>query len=251
MNRHRRIGHGPGVRDVVHVLAVVVLACAVRLSWAADNVVPLASAGTRAISDVSVGKMQVARYETVEITFRMEGRWQNPFDPEEVRVDAIFTAPDGSQITVPGFFYQGYRRTVSNGRESYERVGEPCWKVRFAPSQMGKHACVLKAKNGGREIAAEVPAFACTTASAGHGYLRISRNNPLYFEFEDGTPFCAVAMDKALGPVFQYERVYDRFAGVGGNFKRLFLTHSNFNIMERVVGIGRPDKGDGKLNLDS
>jgi hypothetical protein len=250
MNRHRRIGHGPGVRDVVHVLAVVVLACAVRLSWAADNVVPLASAGTRAISDVSVGKMQVARYETVEITFRMEGRWQNPFDPEEVRVDAIFTAPDGSQITVPGFFYQGYRRTVSNGRESYERVGEPCWKVRFAPSQMGKHACVLKAKNGGREIAAEVPAFACTTASAGHGYLRISRNNPLYFEFEDGTPFCAVAMDKALGPVFQYERVYDRFAGVGGNFNRLFLTHSNFNIMERVVGIGRPDKGVGKLNLD-
>ncbi len=229
---------------------VVACACVPKPSGAADNVVPLASSGTLAISDVSVSKTQGAPYETMEITFRMEGQWQNPFDPEEIRVDGVFTAPDGAQITVPGFFYQEYRRTVSNGRESYQRVGEPGWKVRFAPAQAGTYACVLKAKNGGREIAADTPAFACTTASARHGYLRISRHNPLYFEFEDGTPFCAVAMDKALGPVFQYERVYDRFAGVGGNFNRLFLTHGNFNIMERVVGIRRPDKGVGKLNLE-
>jgi hypothetical protein len=219
-------------------------------SWAADDVVPLASSGTLAISDVSISKAQVARYETVEITFRMEGQWRNPFDPQEVRVDGVFTAPDGAQATVPGFFYQEYRRTVSNGRESYQRVGETCWKARFAPPRMGEYTCVLKAKNREREISVEAPAFTCTAASAGHGYLRISRYNPLYFEFEDGTPFCAVAMDKALGSVFQYERIYDRFAGVGGNFNRLFLTHSNFNIMERVVGAGRPDKGVGKLNLE-
>ncbi len=250
MNLHRRRGRAPGVRDVVHVLALAVLTCVLRPAWAADDVVPLASSGTLGISDVSVGKTQVARCETVEVTFRMEGHWQNPFDPEEVRVDAVFTGPDGAQTTVPGFFYQEYRRTVSNGRESYQRTGEPCWKVRFAPSQTGKYTCVLKAKNGGREITAEAPALACTSASAGHGYLRISRHNPLYFEFEDGTPFCAVAMDKALGPVFQYEQRYSRFAGAGGNFNRLFLTHSNFNIMERVVGAGRPDKGVGKLNLE-
>jgi hypothetical protein len=224
--------------------------CVPGPSRAADNVVPLASSGTLAISEMSVSKTKAARYETVEITFRMVGQWQNPFAPEEVRVDAVFTTPDGAQTTIPAFFYQEYRRTVSNRRESYERVGEPCWKVRFAPSQTGRYTCVLKAKNAGREIAAEGPAFTCTAAGAGHGYLRISRHNPLYFEFEDGTPFCAVAMDKALGPVFRYERIYDRFAGAGGNFNRLFLTHSNFNTMERVVGAGRPDKGVGKLNLE-
>jgi hypothetical protein len=250
MNRYQGTVCVSHVRPVVQGLAVAVLACLLGPAWAADNVVPLASSGTLAISDMSVSKTQVARYETVEITFRMEGQWQNPFDPEEVRVDAVFTAPDGSQAMVPVFFYQEYRRTVSNGRESYQREGEPCWKARFTPYQRGKYTCVLKAKNAGREIAAEAPAFVCTAASAGHGYLRISRNNPLYFEFEDGTPFCAVAMDKALGPVVQYQRVYDRFAGVGGNFNRLFLTHSNFNIMERVVATGRPDKGVGKLNLE-
>ncbi len=250
MSQHLRIVRVFCIRTVVLGLVLMVLACVAVPSRAADNTVPLASSGTLAISHVTVSKTEVARDETVEITFRMQGQWQNPFDPEEVRVDAVFTTPDGAQITVPGFFYQEYHRTVSNGRESYQRTGEPCWKVRFTPSHAGKYACVLRAKNGGGQITAEAPAFACTSTSAGHGYLRISRNNPLYFEFEDGTPFCAVAMDKALGPVFQYERVYDRFAGAGGNFNRLFLTHSNFNIMERMVGAGRPDKGVGKLNLE-
>jgi hypothetical protein len=108
----------------------------------------------------------------------------------------------------------------------------------------------LKAKNRGQEITTEAPVFACTSAIAGHGYLRISRTNPFYFEFDDGAPFCAVAMDKALGSVFKFERVYNRFAAVGGNFNRLFLTHGNFNIAERLVATGRPDKGVGKLNLE-
>jgi hypothetical protein len=250
MSQHSRTIHVSFVRTIVLGLALMVLACAAVPSRAADNVVLLASSGTLAISDVAVSATQVARYETMEITFRMQGQWQNPFDPDEVRVDAVVTAPDGARMTVPGFFYQEYRSTVSNGRESHQRTGEPCWKVRFAPAQTGKYACVLKAKNEGREIAAEVPAFTCTSASAGHGYLRISRDNPLYFEFEDGTPFCAVAMDKALGSISQYERIYDRFAGAGGNFNRLFLTHSNFNIIERLVGAERPDKGVGKLNLE-
>ncbi|MBM4025979.1 MAG: DUF5060 domain-containing protein [Planctomycetes bacterium] len=229
---------------------LAVLVGVVCPAWAADDVVPLASSGTLAITEVTVNKTEVARYETVEITFRMAGQWQNPFDPEEVRVDAVFTGPEGAQTTVPGFFYQEYRRTVAGGRESYQRSGMPCWKVRFAPPQAGRYTCVLKAKNGERESVAEAPAFVCTTASTGRGFLRISRNNPLYFEFDDGTPFCAVAMDKAIGPVFLYERMYGRFTEAGGNFNRLFLTNGSFNIMERVVAADRPDKGVGKLNLE-
>ncbi|MCU0917330.1 MAG: DUF5060 domain-containing protein [Planctomycetes bacterium] len=250
MNGYRSMIRVSCVRRAVYGLAVAILACGPRPCQAADEVVPLASSGPLTISEVSIRKTQVARRQTVEITFRMEGQWQNPFDPNDVRVDAVFTAPDGTQTTVAGFFYQEYRRTVAGERESYERAGVPCWKVRFAPAQAGEYTCVLKANDGHGQIEAPGPAFACTTAPAGHGYLRISRNNPLYFEFEDGTPFCAVAMDKALGRVFQFEQIYRRFAGAGGNFNRLFLTHGNFNIMERVAAAGRPDKGVGKLNLE-
>ena len=250
MNRHRRSVGLYCEFGLVPIRVVIILACAVGPSPAADDIVPLASSGTLAISDVSVIKTQVARYETVEITFRMEGQWQNPFDPDEVRVDAIFTGADGTCVSVPSFFYQEYRRTVADGRESYHAVGAPCWKARFAPWQAGRYTCELTAKNGGREITAEAPAFDCTPAGDHHGYLRISPHNPRYFEFDDGTPFCAVAMDKALGTVSKFEHVYQRFSEAGGNFNRLFLTHGNLNIMERVVDSARPDKGVGKLNLE-
>ncbi|HUT87986.1 MAG TPA: DUF5060 domain-containing protein [Thermoguttaceae bacterium] len=211
---------------------------------------PLASSRTLAISDVSVSKTPVAPYETVEITFQMEGQWQNPFDPDEVRVDAVFTGADGRLARVPGFYYQEYGGTVLDGRESYYPVGVPGWKVRFSPPQTGSYSCVLTAKNGERAATATAPGFVCISSGASHGYLRISPHNPLYFEFDDGTPFCAVAMDKAIGPVFQYEHMYQRFDEAGGNFNRLFLTHGNFNIMERLVDPARPDKGVGKLNLE-
>jgi len=231
-------------------LIAILFASELRPAPAADNVVALASTGTLAISNVALSKSQVPRFETVEYTFRMTGQWENPFDPDEVRVDAVITGEDGTRTVVPGFFYQGYRRSDADGRESYQPVGDPCWKVRFAPPKPGRYSCELTAKSGDKKISAEAPAFVCITAGDGHGYLRISPHNSLYFEFDDGTPFCAVAMDKALGTVSQFQHTYKRFAGSGGNFNRLFLTHGNLNVMERVVSTTRPDKGVGKLNLE-
>jgi hypothetical protein len=250
MNLYRRRVILFCVLGVLPSLVVIILASELRPSLAADDIVPLASAGRLAISDVTASKTQVDRFETVEITFRMDGHWENPFDPNEVRVDAIFTGPDGARAVVPGFFYQEYRRFVSDGRESYQAISSPCWKVRFAPGQPGQYTCELVARNGGQETTAEASTFVCTPAGGSHGYLRISAHNPLYFELDDGTPFCAVAMDKALGTVSQFESVYRRFSEAGGNFNRLFLTHGNLNIMERAVDSGRPDKGVGKLNLE-
>lgn len=146
----------------------------------------------------------------------------------------MITGEDAARTVVPGFFYQEYWLSAPDGRESYHPVGDPCWKVRFAPPKPGRYSCELTAKNGNNEIIAEAPTFVCTAAGDGHGYLRISHHNSLYFEFDDGTPFCAVAMDKALGTVSQFEHVYRRFSAAGGNFNRLFLTHGNLNIMERI-----------------
>ena len=227
-----------------------VLTCVVSPLLAADDVVAPASSGALAISEVALSKSQVPCFETVEFTFRMAGQWENPFDPEQVRVDAVITGEDGARTVVPGFFYQAYRLSAAHGRESYLLVGDPCWKVRFAPPKPGRYSCVLTAKCGDKEIRAEAPAFVSIAAGDGHGYLRISPRNSLYFEFDDGTPFCAVAMDKALGTVSQFQHIYKRFAESGGNFNRLFLTHGNLNIMERVVDSTRPDKGVGKMNLE-
>jgi hypothetical protein len=217
----------------------------------ANACVVLASDSPIGISDVVVNLTTVARYDKFEITFQVGGVWENPYNPDEVQVDAVFSGPQGEQYRIPAFYYQEYRKSVSNGRESYSQVGAPCWKVRFAPPETGSYQYSLIVVNKGQTFRSEARSFTCTSNSNTHGYLRISSRNPLYFEYEDGTPYFAVAMDKASGNISQFEHLYENFSRAGGNFNRLFLTHGTFNISERMYRPLRADQGVGKLNLDN
>lgn len=49
----------------------ILFASGLRPAPAADNVVALASSGTLAISDVTLSRSRVPRFETVEFTFRI------------------------------------------------------------------------------------------------------------------------------------------------------------------------------------
>lgn len=47
------------------------------------------------ISHVCVNRQEVLRYDKFEITFDLQGHWDDPFDPEQVKVDGEFTSPSG------------------------------------------------------------------------------------------------------------------------------------------------------------
>lgn len=209
------------------------------------DLVDLVSYGSLKMGEPVVNTDQVGLYEKYEVTFTLDGKWDNPFDPDQVSVDARFRTPDGSVLTMPGFFFQDYRRNAS-GR--LEKVGDPVWKVRFAPEQPGDYSCQIIARNGGEEVRSPELKFTSVDYKADSGFLRISRTNPLYFEFADGTPFFAVAMDMSQG---DNRGTYHRFAHAGGNFNRLFLTNGKFNLEELNPPPPRPDRGLGKINLEA
>ena len=41
----------------------------------------------------------------------------NPFDPEEIQLEATFTTPSGQSLSIPAFWYQDYSRGTTNGGE--------------------------------------------------------------------------------------------------------------------------------------
>ena len=59
---------------------------------------------------------------------------KNPFDPDEIKVDALFTAPSGARFDVPAFWFQNYERSQADGGESLKASGEPEWRIRFTPT---------------------------------------------------------------------------------------------------------------------
>ena len=143
------------------------------------------------IVDLSANGYEIKRFERFELTFRLTEEFDNPFDPDQVRVDARFTGPDGQTATVPGFFYlEHVRRQLPGGEEETIPVGKGCWKVRFTPRQVGPYRCeVMVATGGGEQSATSTElAFRCE-ASENRGFVRVSKDDPRYFEFTTGEFF--------------------------------------------------------------
>ena len=101
--------------------------------------------------------------------------YKEPF--HEVELDAVFTAPDGSERRVPGFW-----------------AGDDDWKVRYASPIVGRHRyrtfCSDLDNTGlhGLEGQVDVRPYEGDNPLFKHGPITTSGNNR-YLEHRDGTPF--------------------------------------------------------------
>ena len=205
---------------------------------------------------------EVGRYEKFEVTFNLARTYANPFDPDEVNVVGRFICPDGSTVAVPGFFYQGYLRRMDRGAEDLVPMGQSQWKVRFAPQQLGTYRYYIEV-NDGERVQSELGTFQCRP-SANHGFVRLSRTDPDYFEFDDGTFYFPIGhniasvqdvragvMGVSLSPAegtFAYDRFLSRMGASGENFGRVWMTPWSFSI-EWTKAYDIHFQGLGRYNL--
>ncbi len=159
-----------------------------------------------AITDFRPSASTVPQFGLFELTFNLNRSYSNPFDPDQIRIDATFTSPDGRSLTVPAFYHQDFirvdrvtrmeavvERTEKTWRllEDFVPVGPGCWKVRFTPEQVGRYTYSLAVtdRTSGREetLVAGRRSFACVR-SARRGYVRVAADGR-HFEFSNGEPF--------------------------------------------------------------
>ena len=196
--------------------------------------------------------LEVGRYEKFEVTFDLSRHVTNPFDPEQIAVDATFLDPHGKAITVPGFYYQGFVRRLTNDREELVPVGAGCWKVRFAPVSVGTHSYYISARltpdreshGQPEQLITGKRAFECVP-SGSRGFVGVSKRDPFYFEFSNGEWFYpighnihspsddtprAVNIQRAvkadiLPPhgTFTYDYLFRKMAANGENFAEVWM----------------------------
>jgi hypothetical protein len=63
----------------------------------------------------------------------------DPFDPDAVRLDATFSLPSGAELDLPGFWHQPYTSRQQNGGELLSPAGKAGWRLRFTPTEPGRH----------------------------------------------------------------------------------------------------------------
>ena len=76
--------------------------------------------------------------------------------------------------------------------------GKPGWHVRFTPVETGPYSVRLSARDRSGTAVSKPLQFP-VKPSRKHGFVRISKDDPHYFAFDDGCPFVPIGHDVPLG----------------------------------------------------
>jgi len=179
--------------------------------------------GTNSYSQPSIvtiwqAQDSVGLYDKFEIRLRLEAKFTNPFDPDDISLNATFTSPEGKSWNIPGF---------------YSSSGWAGWMVRFSPSEVGawKYKIAITDKTG--QVESEINAFSVVPSSY-HGPIKIS-SNKRYLEHADGTSFYGVGL--WYNGIIQEEPL-DELKELGVNFISNYMTP----IESWASGLGRYDQ---------
>jgi len=146
----------------------------------------------------------------------------------------VIRGPDGKTVTVPAFYYHEHRPVDGKTRVAlwpkYAAVGEPGWRLRYAPAKAGLHRVTIRVRDR-QGVFASSPVEFTATPSAHPGYVAVCRTNPRYFETSaDGKLWwgcganIAWVRGDAKGRPDTYEYYLDKVQGKM-NASRFFLCH--------------------------
>lgn len=184
------------------------------------------------VRPVAPAKTNYSAYRRAEFSVTLSGGgapYANPFDPDEVTVDAVLTGPQGQSYTVPAFWYAPY--TWKNDAPDVEPVAgqQPGWQLRIVPTAPGAWTMIVRVTDRtGTVSSAPVPLAVAPAAPKAHGFLRRAtgsgRNR--YFAYGDGAPYFAVGLnlcwaDKRGLPSFA--DWFGQLGAAGGNYARLWM----------------------------
>lgn len=137
----------------------------------------LAQTEMPAVLDVIPKSDSVGLYDKFEARLVIKAAFTNPFDPEDIDITVIFTAPSGRIWQIPGFYHYTFGTM---------------WEVRFAPDEIGEWKYAVKVRDKTGEVSSESFSFRAIPSKY-KGALRIAQNNR-YLEYQNGSPFYGVGM---------------------------------------------------------
>ena len=151
------------------------------LSYSKNNEMP----GTNnpkspTVKIASTNTNRVKKYEKFEVLLSLKNvNYENPYDPADIDVYALFTAPSGEEIRINGFY------------DNYKNADQ--WKLRFSPGETGEYTYQLFVENNGEKGKSAHSKFTAIESNH-HGWIRPSKVNPHYFAYDDGETYYGIGV---------------------------------------------------------
>lgn len=185
---------------------------------------------------------EVLQYRKCEIDVDLRGTWDNPFDPQDVSLDAEVTCSWGPSYVLPGFFMQPYTMARIDGHDAYYPEGDGCWKVRLVGLGLGEMRVKLVARDRSGRVEYALPAPIRVVAGKERGFVRQSPIDPYYFIHDNGESYVPIGHNMPIyrpGPHGE-TKALEIMAAHGENWNRWWMSSHGFGIeWERQLGYYR------------
>ena len=173
---------------------------------------------TGKVSSIKFLTGKAATFEKIEGAFITRADYTNPYDPDEVTVDAIVTLPDQSTITVPCFYYQkGYYQSFNDSWAKDNLYAY--WMIRFTTSQAGTHKIKLQVKDASRTTTSAEQSLS-VAAGTRRGYIKMDNQNNQYYRHTTGEPYYPLGINVAWNSTTNYTTIINNLSEGNANLIR-------------------------------
>jgi hypothetical protein len=135
---------------------------------------------------------RVERFERLVIPLDVAATYDNPFDPRQINVQAEVETPSGKTEQISAFFWQDFT-SVAIGEEEEILLPKRCnpWRLYYRPQQVGRHKLHVIAADKSGICRTTDQTFEVTTSDR-RGFLRVSKSDPRFFEFDNGESYFGI-----------------------------------------------------------
>ena len=165
-------------------------------------------------------------YEKWEASAPVALQGENPFDEADISVVAVFEHASGKQYLVPGFWFQDYEYSVDKAArvERLTPVGEPGFRIRFAPPSPGPYRYHFEVATGAGTTKTSGGAILATRPTRGGPLSRDPSRQYLQTAGGEGVFLLGqnVAWSTDSAPLDDLLRYIHEMADTGQNFLRLW-----------------------------
>jgi len=188
----------------------------------------LVSCGRKGFSGISVKPMakSMEKFGTLYIDIGLNEKFENPYDPEEIKVDAIIRTPDGNIMILPCFFKN-------------DLPDKSNWEARFTAIQAGTHSFHVSAVSQNDTTNSE-EFYVSVKESDNDGFLRVNDKSFYTFVFDSGKRFRGVGLNIGWELQSEWKHTYEDYINAmetnNANFFRTWMCPWNLPLeWTRVV----------------
>jgi hypothetical protein len=177
---------------------------------------------------------EVPLYGKCELDVDLKGTWDNPYDPDQIALDATVTTASGRTYTLPGFFMVPHRHEQEGTEDLMLPAGEGLWKVRLAATEPGPMRVTLTARDRSGTKTCVLPQPVTVTADTrAKGFVRVSPADARYLAHDNGEGYVPVGHNVPIyhgSNDMSVKDILEKMAASGENWNRWWMSKSGLGI---------------------